>query len=155
MSTDKSELKPIEMIEQSQCKTSLSNSSSPTNFGSITSHKIVFTPKEICINDHIALIHIKSIKFSPADYNKKSVKNLLCGELLYRIKRYLSHNEKASIDNIVKSFNNKFENIVTIESIESIDAFLQYNQNYEQCKTNTDKANKSRQNIHHSTELGL
>ena len=88
MNTDKFELKPIDMFAQSSNKTN--HTSSNSSLGYISGHKIVLTPKELSVkNDNMAIIHIKSIKFSPADYNKKSIKNLLCGELLYRIKRYL------------------------------------------------------------------
>ena len=150
MNTDKFELKPVDMFVPSTNKSRSINSN--TDIGRISAHKIVFGTKELCAqDDNIALIHIKSIKFSPSDFNKKSVKNLLCGELLYRIKRYLYHNEKVSIDDIIIDFNKKFKNIVSLDSIESIDAFLQNKLIYEQHK---DMA-KNNQSTNTITELGL
>ena len=146
----------IDMFEPSSSKIGLLNSNSNTNLGSITSHKIVFTPNEVYFSDDVvSVIHIKSIKFSPADYNKKSVKNLLCGELLYRIKRYLCRNEKISIDRLIKDFNNKFEHIVTLVSIESIDAFLQNKLEYEQLENNTHNKKRPKTNIDQSCKFGL
>lgn len=149
-------LKVIDMFETSSSKTTLSNCNPNTNLGSITSHKIVFTSNEVYFSDDVvSIIHIKSIKFSPADYNKKSVKNLLCGELLYRMKRYLYHHETVSIDRLIKDFNKKFEHIVRIDSIESIDAFLKNKLEYDQHNNITNKTRRHKTNLDQSTELSL
>ena len=149
-------LKVIDMFETSSSKTTLSNCNTNTNLGSITSHKIVFTSNEVYFSDDVvSVIHIKSIKFSPADYNKKSIKNLLCGELLYRMKRYLYHHETVSIDRLIKDFNKKFENIVRIDSIESIDAFLKNKLEYEQYENVVNKKKCRKLNIDQSSNFRL
>ena len=147
-------LKVIDMFETSSSK--INSSSSCADIGFITSHKIVFTPKELGIDtDNVAVMLIKSIKFSPADYNKKSLKNLLCGELLFLVKRYLSNQEKFTIDYIIKDFNNKFKNIVTLVSVESLDAFSQNRLEYEQYENVVNKKKCHKLNIDQSSNFRL